>query len=196
METNNQNQQQQPNQQTDQNNDQNQQNGQNQQQNQQQTQKTWEEVLKGLPEDQQKLYTEHTTGLQNAVKATRDERDDLAKQIKDLLPKAEKGSELEKSLTEALGKLDDADKRANFAEQAIKPEIGCRNVKAAFALAKEGDLFKKNGDPDWEAIKKEAPELFGPLIPEGNGGSGTGDDQKPPVDMNQWIRERAGVKSN
>ena len=157
--------------------------------------KTWDEVLKGLPEDQQKLYNEHTIALNNTIKATRDERDEARNLLREALKKAETGSEAEKSLQEALGRIDLLDKRANFAEQAIKPEIGCRNVRAAFALAQASDLFKKNGVPDCDAIKKEAPELFGPLIPEGNGGSGTDGDQTAPVDMNQWIRDRAGIKS-
>jgi hypothetical protein len=153
---------------------------------------TWEKFLEGQPEEIKKLYGEHTKGLNNAVEATRKERDTLAKQIRDdLLPKAEKGSELEKSLTEALGKLELADKRANFAEQAIKPEIGCRNVKSAYATALQYDLFKKNGDPDWELIKKEAPELFGPLIPNANAGNGT-EDTTPPVDMNEFLRQATG----
>jgi len=168
----------------------------NQQTTQQQAKKSWDDVLKELPEDVKALYTEHHTGLQNSVKATRDERDDLAKQIKDLLPKAEKGSELEKSLTEALGKLDQADKRANFAEQAIKPEIGCRNVKAAFALATASDLFKKNGDPDWDALKKDAPELFGAVIPEGNGGSGTDEDDMKPENVNANFNAQLRRKIN
>jgi len=156
------------------------------------TTQTWEKFLEGQPEEIKTLYGEHTKGLQNTVEATRKERDTLAKQIRDdLLPKAEKGSELEKSLTEALGKLELADKRANFAEQAIKPEIGCRNPKVAFALATASDLFKRNGDPDWEAIKKEAPELFGPLIPNANAGNGT-EDTTPPVDMNEFLRQATG----
>lgn len=194
MATENQNQQQNQQQGNQQNSQQNQQGaGQNQQQQnqQQQTQaKTWDELLKGMPEEVQKSYTEHTQGLQNTVKATREERDELRTQMADALKKVEKGSELETSLTTALSKLDLAEKRANFAEQAIKPEIGCRNVKAAFALATASDLFKKNGDPDWEFIKKEAPELFGSPVPDGNPGNGTGQDGTP-LTMNELIRAAA-----
>jgi hypothetical protein len=153
---------------------------------------TWEKFLEGQPDEIKTLYGEHTKGLQNTVQATRDERDALAKQIRDdLLPKATKGSELEVSLNDTLKKLEASDKRANFAEQAIKPEIGCRNPKVAFALATASDLFKRNGDPDWEAIKKEAPELFGPLIPNANAGNGT-EDTTPPVDMNEFLRQATG----
>ena len=166
---------------------------QGQQQNQQVTQ-TWDDILKTLPEEQQKLYTDYTSGLHNSVKATRDERDDLKNQVEEALKKAEKGSELEKSLTETLSKLDKAERRANFAEQAIQPEIGCRNVRAAFATAQADDLFRKNGDPDWDAIKKAAPELFGPVIPDGDAGKGTEKDAHQTADMNVAIRRMAGRK--
>jgi len=50
------------------------------------TPESWEKYLEAQPEPIKALYTAHTTGLQNAVKATREERDGLAKQLKDLLP--------------------------------------------------------------------------------------------------------------
>jgi hypothetical protein len=189
--TNQQNQQQQNQQGQNQQNQQAQnQQGQNQQNQQQAAQKTWDEVLKGMPEDVQKLYNDHTSGLQNTIRATRDERDTARHELAEAAKKAEKGSELEKSLNDALAKLDAAEKRATFAEQAIQPENGCNNVKAAFALAVVDDLFKKNGEPDWEAIKKAAPQLFGALVPDGNGGEGTNNDSKP-ADMNARIRAAA-----
>ncbi|PKO03050.1 MAG: hypothetical protein CVU43_04525 [Chloroflexi bacterium HGW-Chloroflexi-5] len=170
--------------------------GNQQQGNQQQQAKSWDDVLKEMPEETKALYEQHTTGLKNTVQATRDERDGLKKQLEKLLPDVEKGSKAEAALTEALGKLEMADKRANFAEQAIKPEIGCRNVKAAFALATASDLFKKNGDPDWESIKKEAPELFGAIIPDGDAGSGAGGETKTPKtneEFNAEIRRKANL---
>lgn len=152
---------------------------------------SWDAFLDTQPEPIQQLYATHTTGLQNAVKATRAERDGLAQQIKDLLPKAEKGSEFEKSLTETLSKLEVAERRANFVEDAVKPEIGCRNPKMAFLLAQAENLFDRKGQPDWNAIKAAAPELFGKPSAAGNAGSGT---QDPPhkTGMNDFIRRAAG----
>jgi hypothetical protein len=155
------------------------------------TPESWEKYLEAQPEQIKALYTAHTTGLQNAVKATREERDGLAKQLKDLLPKAEKGSEFEKSLTETLTKLEVAERRAMFVEEAVKPEIGCRNPKAAFLLAQAENLFTRSGQPDWNAIKTAAPELFGKPGAMGNGGNGT---QDPPrkASMNDFIRHASG----
>ncbi len=151
----------------------------------------WESILGTLSEDQRRLYDEHITGLRNTVKATRQERDEFAKQLKDLAGKAEKGSELEKTLGEINAKLEQAERRASFAEEAIKPEVGCVNVKAAWALATAEDLFDKRGNVDWAQLKKVAPELFrkssGPI----NAGSGT-DNPQDKADMNSFIRRAAG----
>ena len=152
---------------------------------------SFEAFLEKQPEDVKKLYDNHTTGLRNSVSAARKERDDLSKQVKELLKSAEKGSELEKQLTDFHGKLESAERRAAFAEDAIKPEIGCTNVKAAFAIAAADDLFKRDGSPDWDAIKKAAPELFQKPGTKGKAGDGT---DKPPAkeDMNAFIRQSAG----
>ena len=122
--------------------------------------KTWQEFFDKQSDGVKKLYNDHHTALQNSVKATRDERDAFEKQIKELLPEAEKGSEFEKNLTEALEKLTKETKRANFFEAGIKPEIGCTNLSLAFLLTETKDLYKKDGSPDWDAIKKEFPEGF------------------------------------
>lgn len=136
-------------------------------------------------------YAEHTQGLLNAVKATREERDALAKQIKDLLPKAEKGSELEKSLSELNTRLETAEKRATFLEAATQPGIDCRNPRAAYALAVAENLFTRQGLPDWDGLKKVAPELFGRVTPPANAGSGT-QAGPPATSMNDLIRRAAG----
>jgi len=137
------------------------------------------------------LYQEHIKGLKNTVSATRQERDDLAKQLKDLAGKADKGSEMEKALNENIQKLEIAERRARFIEDAIKPEIGCRNPKAAWLLANADGLFDRKGSPDWAAIKDAAPEIFGKPNASGNAGTGT---EKPPNknDMNTFIRAAAG----
>jgi hypothetical protein len=153
---------------------------------------TWDEYLKDQPAEIQALYQNHTTGLTNTVKATRDERDALSKQLKDLLPKAEKGSELEKSLTEALGKIEVAERRAAFAEEAIKPEVGCTNSKAAFLIAQADSLFDRRGNPDWAAIRAAAPELFQKKQGKANGGDGTGDEPAKTTNMNDLILRKAG----
>jgi hypothetical protein len=70
------------------------------------TNETFEAWLEKAEPTVKALYEQHTEGLRNTVRATRDERDNLAKQIKELLPKAEKGSELEKTLIDFSEKLE------------------------------------------------------------------------------------------
>jgi len=114
----------------------------------------------------------------------------LSAQLKELLPKAEKGSELEAQLTETVSKLESAERRAAFAEQAIKPEVSCSNVKAAYALALADNLFDKDGNPDWTTIKQTAPELF--RKPSSTDG-GAGNRQPPKEDIYTAAMRAAGL---
>jgi len=136
-------------------------------------------------------YEEHVTGLKATVKATRDERDQFAKELRDAAGKVAKGSEAEKALNDMAGKYEAAEKRASFFEDAVKPGIDCRNPKAAYALAVTDNLFDRKGSPDWAALKAAAPELFGKVIPPAHPGDGTGAIPKN-QDMNAYIRQAAG----
>jgi len=136
-------------------------------------------------------YEEHVTGLKNTVKATREERDQFAKELRDAAGKVAKGSEAEKALNDMAAKYEVAERRASFYEEATRPEIGCRNPKVAFALAVADDLFDKKGIPNWTAIKAAAPELFGVAAPRSNAGNGTGSPPKN-ESMNDLIRRAAG----
>jgi hypothetical protein len=152
----------------------------------------FEDWIKSQSEDVRKSYDAHITGLRNTVQATRAERDGFAKELRDAAEKLEKGSEAQKSLTEMAGKLEAAEKRVTFFEEAIKPEIGCSNPKAAFLLAIADNLFDRKGNPDWTAIKLAAPELFQKKVPVGNAGDGTHTDKPASQSMNEFIRASAG----
>jgi hypothetical protein len=102
----------------------------------------------------------HTAGLRTALSTERQQRSDLARQVRDLSSKAQKGSELEQQLTQLQSSLELAERKAAFAEDALRPEIGCVSLKAAWALAVQDDLFDRRGRPDWMALKVAAPELY------------------------------------
>jgi hypothetical protein len=156
------------------------------------TPESFDKWLEGQDETIKALYKTHSESLLNSVKATRDERDTFKKQVKELMSKAEKGSELEKSLTDMSAKLETAERRSNFLESAIQPEVQCRNARAAWVLAEAENMFDKRGNPDWTAIKAAAPELFGTPTANANAGRGT---QQPPAkqnDMNSFIRSKGG----
>ena len=156
---------------------------------------TFDAWLAGQDEATKNLLDGHTKGLQTALASERAAHSDLAKQVKDLAAKAEKGSDAEKTLTELSGKLQVAEARAAFFEEAIKPEVGCTNPTLAFLLAREGQYFSRRGDPDWEAIRKAAPELFrapGGTNRPGSADGGAGGNQQRPFSMNDAIRRGAG----
>jgi hypothetical protein len=153
---------------------------------------SYDEWIAGQDETVKTLITGRFQALENTVKSTRDERDDFKKQLKDLSKKAADGSELKQQLDTMTAQLEKTERRAAFMEEAIKPEIQCRNARAAWLLAIAEDLFSKNGSPDWAAIKREAPELFG--VPTANANAGANTQSPPPKqsDMNAFIRSRAG----
>jgi hypothetical protein len=151
----------------------------------------FEAWLAKAEEPVQKAYAEHVTGLKSALTKERDNVTGLNNQLKAMAKKAEKGSELEQTLLDFTTKLDAAEKRADFMEDAVKPEIGCRNPKAAWVLAVADDLFTKTGSPDWRSIQLAAPELFGKIVPKSKGGNGTDETPPPAATMNDIIRNMA-----
>jgi hypothetical protein len=157
-----------------------------------QTEIRFDEFIKTQPKEVQEAFEKHTQGLKTALGSEREQRGALEKQLKDALSKAEKGSELEKSLNEALAKLDVANMRATFAEEANKPEIGCLNPANAFIIATARELFDKRGNVNWDALKKEAPELF-VKSGEGGAGQGTGGKLGTPTTVDDIIRNQAGI---
>lgn len=142
----------------------------------------------------QPLYQERLTALENTVKATRKERDDFSRELRTTAGKLAADSDEKKLLLEKADNYDEANRRADFYEQA--PANECRNAKAAYAIAKSQDLFTKSGLPDWKQIKMEAPELFGQptnLKPRKTAGSGTDAAPTNAGSMNDWMRKRAGI---
>lgn len=150
---------------------------------------TFEAYLDKQPQEVKELYQKDIHGLKNALDTERTEKKTLSAQLKELSSKAEKGSELEKQLSETLGKMEAAERRAAFAEEAIKPEIGCTNVKAAYALALADNLFDSRGNPNWNEIKQSAPELFRKT---GSTDGGAGGKTPPVNDINSAIRAAVG----
>jgi Arc/MetJ-type ribon-helix-helix transcriptional regulator len=152
----------------------------------------FEEFLEAQPETVKALYNSHSEALMNTVRATRDERDNFAKQIKQLTKGMAEGSEAKTQLEQMSAQLEKTERRAAFLEEAFRPEVQCRNARAAWLLAEAGNLFDKKGNPDWSAIKADAPELFGVISANANAGAGTA---KPPAaqkNMNDFIRRASG----
>jgi hypothetical protein len=153
--------------------------------------KTWEDWHKGLSDEDKGLIEAHTSGLKSALDSERTSKKDLEKQIRDLAAKAEKGSEFEKQLTETADKLSSSTKRADFYE--IAHAAGVKNLKLAWITASADDLFKRDGSPDLDALKKAYPELFSSTTTTNAGaGSGAGQGGQGGDSMNDRIRSAAG----
>jgi len=153
---------------------------------------TWDEALETLDEPLRELYSQHVTGLQNTVKATRTERDTLKARLDALVQglDGQDPAEVKRQLTEMQGDLQTANARAAFFEEAGKSE--CRNPTAAWAIAQAQALFDARGNPDWSALREVAPELFGRASPPGNAGAGVGNEPPAKTSMDDWIRSAAG----
>ena len=149
---------------------------------------SFEEFLEGQDETVKGLYNLHSEALMNTVRATREERDNFKAQIKELSKSQEEGSEAKKALDEMSERLELSERRSDFLEEAIKPEIACRNTRAAWLLAQADNLFDRKGHPDWSAIKAAAPELFGQVVAKANAGTGTATPPPAQKSMNDWIR--------
>lgn len=135
-----------------------------------------------------------TTAEHMIPKARLDEeiarRKEFEVQIKALSKQQAAGSEAQKQLEAMTAQLEITERRATFLEEAVRPEIECRNPGAAWVIAKAQDLFTRNGSPDWKGIKAAAPELFGKVIANANAGNGTGSPPAPKQDMNSFIRSK------
>ena len=158
---------------------------------------TWDAFLETLTPEVKALYEQHTSGLKSALQSERDQRSDLAKQLKEMAGKQKEGSDERKALDEMSKSLEEANARADFFEDAARPEIGCRNPKLAWLAAQTGEGYVRRGKVDWLAIKADYPELFQAATSassRGNAGSGTGNQQPVPETMDDFIRRKAGVK--
>lgn len=155
---------------------------------------TFEKWLEGQPAEVKALYESHTQGLRNTVQATRDERDGLKKQLKDLSKTLEEGSAAKKTVDEMSAKLEGATRKADFYEMAAKPEIGLVDLGLAWLVVQSDErLVDGRGNVRFDLLKQEHPALFGkPAVPAGHAGAGR--DGPPPSakSMDDFIRSQAG----
>jgi len=159
----------------------------------------WSDVLSGLSPEQQAAYEQDVQGLKHSVSAAREERDALSRQVTEIKRKLGKNPEETSAALDQLQKsLEEANRRAGFLEAAMSPAVGCRNPKAAMAIALQSNLFKADGSPDWDAIKAVLPEGFGKPVVRTGAGIGTEQEEKPPKPrgFNDWLRKEAGREAN
>ena len=151
---------------------------------------SFDEYIAKQPEDVRKLYETHTAGLKNALSGERDRNKTLEKDLRDAASKAEKGSEAEKKLTTLADQVSEANRKTSFYESAVT--AGCTNLRLAYMAATSDDLFKKDGSADFDALKKNYPELFGAVKASNGAGGGTNNNKSTGVSINDRIRAATG----
>jgi hypothetical protein len=150
---------------------------------------TYENWLTAQPDTVKTLLEVHTKGLKSALDGERDARRAQEKELRDLAGKAEKGSEAEKKLLALADQTAEADRRAEFYEEAHTS--GVSDLKLAYLLAVEEELFDKRGRVNFEEMKKAHPVLFGGMKPPaGNADSGTGNPATGKPSMDDFIRRK------
>jgi hypothetical protein len=159
---------------------------------------TFNDWYGSLTDEQKKLANparEHFDRLYQTVRTVREERDTFQTQLKEVTKKMKEGSEERVTLEELSSKLDEANQRADFYEEA--PSHKCLNPKAAYALALSSKLIDSKKGIDWKTLETEAPELFGETkrkLPKKSGaGEGSGSAGAKSISMNDWIRSQAGA---
>lgn len=154
---------------------------------------SFESWFETLGEPQKALVSEHTSKLKKALDSERDQLKPLKAKLSEAQAAAEKGSKLEADLTKLNDELGTWQRRAQFYEAA---PTDLANARLAWLVATTDDLFNKKGEPDWDEIRKRAPELFvAKKIPPGNAGSGNGSGSSqlsPAQSMNAFIRQASG----
>jgi len=154
---------------------------------------SFEEWLGAQDETIKSLYESHTAGLKSALQSERTQRQELAKQLNAAAKKQGVDEGTQQALTEMASRLEEAETRASFFEDAARPETGCSNAFLAYLTAQNIGAIDKKGRVNWAAIKEVAPELFGrKTTPAGNAGAGTQQQQPAAANMNTWIRRAAG----
>ena len=153
---------------------------------------SFDEWVKAQPPEIMSLIDGHIEGLKNTVQATRRERDDLAKQLREAAKGLEQGSDARKALETMTAQVEAAEVRAAFYEDAAKPEIGCTNARLAYIAAQQDGLIDSRGRTNWEKLRQTYPELFRRAAPTTNAGAGTANAQPATGGMNAFIRRSAG----
>jgi hypothetical protein len=152
---------------------------------------TYETLYSGLDATSRDLVDGNIEGLQGALKTERDARTKAEEDLRDVADKLEKGSEAQKEVLRLADDVAANTKRADFYEDANT--AGVSNIKLAFHIATTEDMFKRRGGVDFEALKKDYPELFvmKGRKAEGGAGDGTSAELTSKGTFNDWIRRES-----
>lgn len=166
---------------------------------------TLDAYMQSLSEDQRgtvsKLLDSHTQGLKTALDSERTNRKDAEKKLRDAAGKVVDNADLQKQLTDMADAQLAANKRADFYEDAAKPELGLADAKAAWLIinAEADEYINHRGKIDFDLLKVNHPGLFkSPTttpVTRHNAGNGAGQGGAGNFNMNDYIRAEAGINS-
>lgn len=155
--------------------------------------------------DEQDEFTQamieiHIAGLNSALKAERRKNKALTNQLQQQSVRLQDAAQVSEQMEEIESKLDMANKKASFFENAVGNNIQGKYANLAWVAVSEQNLFETHttdGNVDYEAMFAELrvkyPDLFNrSSLPTANAGNGIGESLTTPNDMNALIRSQAG----
>jgi hypothetical protein len=155
---------------------------------------TFEQWAAGQDDGVKALLDGHVKGLKSALETERGQRQELAKQIKELSKGMEEGSQAREALAAMSGKLETFEQQ--LAAYDALSAAGVSNLRLAYLAAREAGAVRQDGTVDLDGLKSQFPELFAVKkpTPPGNAGAGAGTANGGQTGMNAFIRAAAGRK--
>lgn len=152
---------------------------------------TYDVWLGQQPENVKTLIESNIAGLKSALQSERQQRQQLAEQLRETAKGAT--GEAKVALDKLGADLEAAQRRADFFEEAARPDVGCTNPRLAFIAAEQAGLIDKKGRVNWPEMHKQYPELFRRMgTTAGSADGRTGNNRAATGNMNDYIRRSAG----
>lgn len=146
----------------------------------------YDDWLKDQDEATQALITDHIAGLKTALTSEREERKQLARQLKGLSGQGQTIDTLQTKLTGITESLELKNAQLVFYGEA---QGKVKDLSLAWLAAREAGLVN-GGTVDLAKLKETHPILFAPPPPVNGGNQGGGESGD--MTMNDLIRARAG----
>lgn len=150
---------------------------------------SFDKWISAQPETVRKLFDSHVDVLRSTLDTERTNSRNLEKQLRAISKNAGNDTELKKQIDDLADTAKQAESKATFYAEAH--EAGVKNLKLAWAAAKEFDTHTRSGDVDFAKLKEAAPELFVSTktpVPPANAGNGSGQQGVVKAGMNDFIR--------
>ncbi len=119
---------------------------------------TFEKWLEMQDDQVRALVNGNIKSLKSALKSERENREMFEKDVRELAKEVEVTTEMQKRVTKLTNQLTASDRRIAFYEAAHA--ANATNLKLAFIVATQENLFDKQGNVNFELLQRDHPELF------------------------------------